>query len=182
MAKPRIESLLRVEEPRLMTYAANSAEAYELSWALQADGAIARVLRGAKMSTHSGLFDEMGAALQFPAYFGANWAALEECLTDMLWLRGPAYILIVTDADRLLSAEEPDSLSTLLKLLDRAGHQWGLPSDTDKPWGHGSLPFHVLFQVPQTALKQWNRRLAETGTKVPLFGSLGPVARSSDFE
>src|ERR1700756_4380721 len=39
-----------------------------------------RVLRGAKMESMEGFYDELAAVLQFPLYFGRNWAAMDECL------------------------------------------------------------------------------------------------------
>jgi hypothetical protein len=47
---------------------------------------VVRTLRGVKMQTVQQLFDEFAAALQFPWYFGENWAAFDECLTDLAWL------------------------------------------------------------------------------------------------
>ncbi|MGD0248658.1 MAG: barstar family protein [Candidatus Limnocylindrales bacterium] len=148
-------------------YPASPEDAYELAWALQSAGTIARVIRGSKMTTLDGFFDEIGAALQLPAYFGENWPALHECLTDMQWLRGPAYVLIVTDGDLLFSKDESDSLPTFLNLATAAGERWAAPTDLDKPWGHGRVPFHVVFQVRVGARVQWSQRLAASGHEAP---------------
>ena len=42
-----------------------------------------------------------------------------------------------------------------------------IPRRVDKPWGHGSVPFHVVFQVPKVALEEWSRRVAASGHKAP---------------
>jgi hypothetical protein len=47
---------------------------------------VVRFLRGSKMKTERGLFDELSAAFQFPYYFGDNWDALDECMADLSWL------------------------------------------------------------------------------------------------
>jgi len=167
MANAQIERLRRAEEPWALAYPASAEQAYELAWKLQGAGSVARVLRGSKMTTLAGFFAEIGAALQLPAYFGENWPALHECLTDMLWLRGPAYVLIVTDGDLLFGEDEFDSLPTLLHLAASAGEQWAMPADQDKPWGHGSVPFHLVFQVRREALARWRRRVAASGREVP---------------
>jgi Barstar (barnase inhibitor) len=36
-----------------------------------------------KASTEDSFFAEVGAALQFPDYYGENWAATAECLGDL---------------------------------------------------------------------------------------------------
>jgi len=167
MTSAGVERLWRAEPPWSVTYSASREDAYELAWKLQAAAVVARILRGSKMTTLDGFFGEAGAALQFPAYFGENWAALNECLTDMMWLRGPAYVLIVVDAHLLFRDDEFDSLPTFLKLADSAGGAWAAPSDLDKPWGHGSVPFHVVFQIPGDALRQWGKRLAGCRRKAP---------------
>jgi len=43
-------------------------------------------LRGSKMKDYQGLYNEFGAALQFPYYFGENWNAFDECIKDLSWL------------------------------------------------------------------------------------------------
>jgi hypothetical protein len=167
MADSRIDRLLLARKPWTLTYPASAEDAYALAWKLQRGGSPARVVRGSKMITLDGFFAEMGAALQLPAYFGENWPALDECLKDLSWLPGPAYVLIVTEADMLFRDDEFDSLPTFLRLAEGVGEEWSAPTDTGEPWGHGSVPFHVVFQVPMAALKAWNRRVAASGYKAP---------------
>ena len=167
MVNEQVRRLRLAEEPWPLTFPASPEDAYQLAWKLQEAGSIARVLRGPRMTTLDGFYAEIGAALQLPAYFGENWPALHECLTDMSWLRGPAYVLIVTDGDLLFRDDEFDSLPTLLRLAAAAGEHWAAPIDQDKPWGHGSVPFHVVFQVRKKALARWRRRVAASGREAP---------------
>jgi hypothetical protein len=71
-----------------------------------------RRLRGSHSRTAKAFFDELAAALQFPAYFGANWNAVRDMLSDLRWLPAEAYLLIVEDADQLL-ADEADAVLTV---------------------------------------------------------------------
>ncbi len=167
MATARIEHLLRARKPWSLTYPASAEGAYELSWKLGRAGSPARVIRGAKATTLDGFFAEIGAAMQLPAYFGENWPALDECLKDLSWFPAPAYILIITDANLLFRNDKLDSLPTFLRLVESVGEAWAVPTDLDKPWGHGSVPFHVVFQVPNGETAAWDRRLAASGARVP---------------
>ncbi len=45
---------------------------------------LARVAGG--VGDEAALFTALASALRFPAYFGHNWAALDECLGDLSWL------------------------------------------------------------------------------------------------
>src|SRR6516225_3387906 len=65
--------------------------------------AVVRRIRGHKAKTTAALFDEMAAALQFPSYFGENWNALDECLSDLEWLAGDACLLVFERAPELLA-------------------------------------------------------------------------------
>ena len=174
MARSAIERLRLAVAPWTVTWAAPREAAYELAWRLDAKDVVARVLRGWKMTTLDGFFGEIGAALQFPAYFGENWAALDECLKDMAWLRGPAYVVIVADAHLLFRADATESLATFLKLAESTGHAWAQPADLDRPWGHDVVPFHIVLQVPEAELDGWAARLSGTGRKArPVNFKLG---------
>ena len=41
-------------------------------------------VRGNKSPDDAHFFDELAAALQFPYYFGQNWSAVRDCITDPL--------------------------------------------------------------------------------------------------
>src|SRR5205823_6172703 len=86
--------------------------------------------------------DEFAAALQFPCYFGENWDAFDECLSDLEWLHAEGYVLLVTRSANLLDAEVPDQLATFFRILERAGHEWSQPAGPALP----PRAFHVLLQ------------------------------------
>lgn len=69
-------------------------------------------------------------ALKFPGYFGKNWDALDECLSDLEWLDAPGWVLIVTGASRFATQDEA-SLSTTLEVLQSAAEYW---SQQGKPF------------------------------------------------
>lgn len=89
---------------------------------------VARRVRGTRCHTVEAFFDELAAVLQFPAYFGANWAALSDVLTDLGWLPADEYLLVFEDADLLLADEQPDALGFALQTFaDAAAELAPLP-------------------------------------------------------
>jgi len=146
------EELYSPRAPYLHVTGAGVSEATDFAWSLsscQGPRAAVRVLRGAKMKTAASLFDEFAAALQFPYYFGENWDALDECITDLSWLPADAYILLITDAQSVLSEEDESQLNTLVAVLQGAGDEWGRPVETSEPWARPAVAFHVLFQCDE---------------------------------
>lgn len=68
-------------------------------------------------------------ALGFPDWFGRNWDALEDCLTDMSWQPAGGYVLILAHADDFHMADE-DSFALALRILQTAAEFWredGIP-------------------------------------------------------
>lgn len=65
------------------------------------------------------LLEAIGNALGFPEYYGANWDALEECLTDLSWHEGPLQ-LALRHADTL----DEDLRDTLLDIFQEAARHW----------------------------------------------------------
>ncbi len=53
--------------------------------------------------------------LRFPEYFGGNWDALDECLSDLSWIRAPGIVLVFHGAERLWR-EVPRDAAVLLEL------------------------------------------------------------------
>ncbi|MEV0252105.1 barstar family protein [Nocardia sp. NPDC050712] len=100
-------------------------------------GFLVRELRGAKMRTTAGVFDEFAAAFQFPYYFGENKDAFDECLRDLGEFLGDAagYVAVVRDSGELL-AEQPRERGWFTEAIaDSAGY-----------WARRGISFRVVLQ------------------------------------
>jgi RNAse (barnase) inhibitor barstar len=125
-----------------------------------------RVLRGSKMARLPDLYDEIGAALQFPDYFGENQAALYECLTDLSWLPAEAYMIVVVDAVNVLDQEPPECFAMFVETLTTAAREWATPVELGEAWDHRAIPFHVGFQVDVTMRETLAARFAAAGAQL----------------
>ena len=80
------------------------------------------------LSTREQLFEAYGQALQFPGYFGKNWDAFIDCLSDLSWIDGDE-VAIVHDA---LPALPPADLRSYLECLQDVLERLR-PDDRPKP-------------------------------------------------
>jgi hypothetical protein len=65
----------------------------------------------------------VAGALDFPAWFGGNWDAFFDCLTDLGWRPAAGYVLILEHTDEL-RRDAPESLDTALAILADAAEAW----------------------------------------------------------
>ena len=107
-------------------------------------GLVLKIIKGRHCKTPATLFAEFARALEFPDYFGHNWDAMEECLTDLEWLPARGYVLLITDAAHVLPNDETE-YETFLEILCDAGEAWG--SGKAGMAMQRATPFHVLFAV-----------------------------------
>jgi hypothetical protein len=80
--------------------------------------------------------EAIARALQFPQWFGGNWDALEDCLSDLSWRKGEGAVLIFT------RAPGGEALGTLIDVLRAAAEYWA---------GRGR-PFFAVLVDPQRKL------------------------------
>ena len=73
---------------------------------------VARVALG-RGADKAQLLAKLAAALQFPDWFGHNWDALEECLTDLDWIAAPGVCMVV-EGTHWLDARELDAFCEVL--------------------------------------------------------------------
>jgi hypothetical protein len=116
-------------------------------------------IRGRKSATLAGFFDEIGAVLQAPWYFGENWSALADILVDKGYL--PGYLLLVRDAAELLADAPGDSLSTFISVFDKCREFYEGNSAAEED----ELGFHIVFQATGDQLEPFERRLDATGAE-----------------
>ncbi len=81
-------------------------------------GRIDRIIRGKRCTMDKELFQEFAAALQFPYYFGENWNAFDECISDLNWLDVECCSIAITNCDQLLA--ESTYRDVFFKLLKDA--------------------------------------------------------------
>lgn len=82
------------------------------------------------------LLKNIAAALEFPDWFGANWDALEDCLTDLSWRKAGGHVLLFEEA------KPGDDLGVLIDVLRSSAEFWA---------GRGR-PFFAVFIDPARAL------------------------------
>jgi len=84
--------------------AAIAARARERGW-------LPLVLDGAAVRGKADFLAASAAALAFPAYFGHNWDALAECLTDLAWLESGPGCCSTTAPSRFCAPTRPPGRS-----------------------------------------------------------------------
>lgn len=77
------------------------------------------------------LLAAIARALDFPDWFGGNWDALEDCLTDLSWRTAGGHVLVLEGAQDLAR----DDAGVLIDVLSAAAEFWA---------GRGR-PFFAVF-------------------------------------
>jgi hypothetical protein len=101
-------------------------------------------LDGARMHTLDELFREYVREFSFPEYFGWNWAAFDECMTELEARPAHAYLTVIARAEETLSAELGE-LDTYHRQLEGIGRHWAGAFALGPEWGGGEVPFHTVF-------------------------------------
>lgn len=113
------------------------------------------------------LMDEVAAALQFPHYFGHNWAALDECLSDLGGLLpGKAIVILITDALNVLADEPVAELEAFVAAVRNASATYGSPIADGEWWDRPAVPFHAVLQAESAASRDVVHRWSAAGATV----------------
>jgi RNAse (barnase) inhibitor barstar len=84
------------------------------------------------------LFQEFAAVMQFPEYFGHNWDALQDCLTELDGHEVDRYIITINKLDRFI-ANDFSQWTNFLDVCKSVVEYW---QDTETPLYillHGNL-------------------------------------------
>jgi hypothetical protein len=91
----------------------------------------------ARATDKAAVLEVFARELGFPKWFGGNWDALEDCLTDLSWRRSNGWALVIAGAQHVPA----DDLGVLRDILSTAAEYW---SERGKA-------FFALFSGPQAA-------------------------------
>ena len=94
----------------------------------------------AGVADKQGLMERIARALEFPHWFGGNWDALEDCLTDLSWSKAGGHVLLLEGAAEL----HVDERGILVDILAAAA-AW---------WADRKRPFFAVFPGSPMALPE----------------------------
>jgi RNAse (barnase) inhibitor barstar len=89
-------------------------------------------LKGVK--DKKGFLKKAAGALGFPAYFGMNWDAFSDCLTDMAWRPATGYVILLIN-HRSYAAKDPSDAHTARRIFDSSVQYWK----------QKKVPFYVIL-------------------------------------
>lgn len=77
----------------------------------------------------TGVYDKEGflsafaRALRFPAWFGGNWDAFHDCLTDLSWFDSEGFLISIENARQFFAASGED-FRVALEIFRSAVEEW----------------------------------------------------------
>lgn len=157
----RSEILTRTARPWVHRWVGSGSDLSDAVVALETSEApgrvAARVLRGRKATTKRAFLDEASAALQFPAYFGHNWDAFADCLTDLAWLHADAAVICIADAGHLLENASARDVDALVEVLTEA-----VRTVNAEGRGVGPNSLHLVLHTTPEDLDLFEQRWADS--------------------
>ena len=109
-----VEHLMTVSGPPFFAVSAEPKDVSNEARGWQDSALVVRAIRGRKARTLEALFDEFAAAFQFPYYFGENWAAFRDCITDLDWLPfRPGVVVVIYGAEQVLQDAHPGYVAVI---------------------------------------------------------------------
>lgn len=159
----RIDEVMTPGLPALLVLASEAEEA--LAWGVEVreeeGGAVAlRWLRGSRMRTLGGFHDELAAALQFPPYYGANFDALRDMLSDLEWLESEGFLVLLLEADQALAEAPPEAWEAFAEVVREVAGTWAEMDDA---------AFKVVLVAEGEGLEALRARLALGGVRAELI-------------
>ena len=76
------------------------------------------------------VFESIAEGMRFPEYFGHNFDALYDCLTDLSWQETSATVIVLTGCDAL-HGSAPEAWETMISVFVSAAEFW---RDEDVPF------------------------------------------------
>ena len=97
-------------------------------------------IEGQKLEKKEQLLNRMALAMHFPDYFGNNWDALVDCLTDLSWIDSSKFLIKIDYLDSFIEYN-PKHFGVLLDILKEACEYWHAQSKCMIVLFHGK---HVI--------------------------------------
>jgi hypothetical protein len=93
------------------------------------------VLNGSKIRDKQTFLEQIARVMKFPDYFGKNWDALNDCLTDLPRTSEKGFILLFESAEQFIKTS-PKEWEVAVDILNTA----------IQFWKELNVPFYVLLR------------------------------------
>jgi RNAse (barnase) inhibitor barstar len=113
---------------------------------------------GKDCSNKAALFNTFSAKLQFPDYFGNNWDAFNDCLTDLEWLNSNQYVLFIKNFEETLTQNQGE-LDIFFEIVEDAIKEWN--AGTDYGIERLTMPFHLVIHANTNIAAELSSKLQE---------------------
>jgi RNAse (barnase) inhibitor barstar len=95
----------------------------DLESAAQAVGLRSFIIDASAVRTKSQMLGLLGRSLAFPSWYGRNWDALEDCLTDNGWVQDPGLVIRFEGFEPYAEAD-PNGFGILLDIFKTSAEFW----------------------------------------------------------
>lgn len=167
MAKDILSIVTRLAPPWVLFCDEGHLDVTSLHAQIDLHGGLIRELDGHQSTTRESFYDQLTRAFDFPDYFGKNFNALDDCITDLGWLpvHGPI-LLLIHHPEMLLLDSPDDSLCGFIEILNDAGESWSRPVEVGECWDRPAYPFHVVLLVNQVTKNTLLTRLSNCAVQL----------------
>jgi hypothetical protein len=124
-----LQALASIEDPHVHRVHLGPSDLEELTRRLSILEIEVRHIDGSSVGSKAALLAELADAWDFPAHFGHNWDALNDCLLDLTWIPAAGYVTVITGADAL-SERLPEVVVELSRTFSFVGAMWATPGST----------------------------------------------------
>ncbi|MGC5033917.1 barstar family protein [Micromonospora sp. DT229] len=149
---PNFDDLWTTSQPR-MHVLSDSTDLDSLRRSVPASGGVVVELDGGLMRTAKAFFAEFFREFRFPEYFGWNWAAFAECITELPGCPAHAYLLVIEQANLLL-VDSPADREIFFRLIKDVSSEWANSFGLGPEWNGGEVPFNVALLCSDEARMQ----------------------------
>lgn len=125
-------------------------------------------IRGQRCVDYRECMHELGAALQFPWYFGHNWDAASECLADLDWLLYPEVWIVLTEADRAIESSD-DEFRILIAMCQTAAREVADDALPDSARSDTLRALRFILHCTEDRLPVLLARLSRAGIAAPVL-------------
>jgi hypothetical protein len=153
---------LSINDPPVIFMPENEANNFVYELQCNPNGGAVRVIRGWKCPAYDALHNEVAAALQFPDYYGENWDAMDECITDLDWMPAQWYLVHVNGIELVLP-DDGKGFKIFLRILYDAGIAWAHPESRGLANNEEKFrrPFNTIISGSEAGLLRARKALGQ---------------------